>query len=419
MNIYYDIINLKIALGGEILNRVILENEYDANKQVARMLGLLWICCLGFELLSVLDLIIKNQNFTEVFLFLTVILLMPLYLVEVIGMRRKSIKYFICISEVLAVGILYTFFTYQAVLFFVIPVIITCRYYSKDMIYFAIVSSFIMMILSTVFGCIWGLVDLNVRNIMLINNDVNGSEMLYTFRYIFLPRILAFGVVSSVCVQIISKAYSFIIKQQQNANNILYTQEQVIISFAQIIEAKSGETGQHVKRVSEYCRILAREIGFSREEIEYIRIASMMHDVGKLMIPSDILEKPGALSDEEFAIIKSHVIEGENLLHNAKGKIMEYARIIALEHHERWDGTGYLGMKTDQIHMISRIVAVADVFDALVSKRSYKKGWSPQEAYNKIIAEKGKHFSPDVVDAFERAFDEFLFIIDIYSDGEE
>ena len=107
------------------------------------------------------------------------------------------------------------------------------------------------------------------------------------------------------------------------------------------------------------------------------------------------------------------------MLHNAKGKIMEYARIIALEHHERWDGTGYLGMKTDQIHMISRIVAVADVFDALVSKRSYKKGWSPQEAYNKIIAEKGKHFSPDVVDAFERAFDEFLFIIDIYSDGEE
>ena len=191
----------------------------------------------------------------------------------------------------------------------------------------------------------------------------------------------------------------------------LKSQEQVILAFAEISEAKSGQTGRHVKRVSEYCRVLAEDMGFDEEEVERIRIASMMHDVGKLLINPEIVEKPDKLTDEEFTEMKKHVIIGENLLHKAPGKLMEYARIIAYEHHEKWDGTGYLGMKGEKIHLISRIVAVADVFDALVSKRSYKKAWSTDEARDIIKSESGTHFDPNVVTAFLDHFDE---IVDVF-----
>ena len=116
-------------------------------------------------------------------------------------------------------------------------------------------------------------------------------------------------------------------------------------------------------------------MGYTPEEVDTIRIASMMHDIGKLNLPSSIIEKPGKLTDEEFEIIKTHVTEGEKLLHNCPGKIMEIARIIALQHHEKWNGKGYLGLKKTEIALESRIVALADVFDALVSKRPFKEAF--------------------------------------------
>lgn len=198
----------------------------------------------------------------------------------------------------------------------------------------------------------------------------------------------------------------------------LKSQEQVILAFAEISEAKSGQTGRHVKRVSEYCRVLAADMGYDEEEVELIRIASMMHDVGKLLINPEIVEKPDKLTDQEFTEMKKHVIIGENLLHKAPGKLMEYARIIAYEHHEKWDGTGYLGMKGEKIHLISRIAAVADVFDALVSKRSYKKAWTTDQAREIIMSESGTHFDPNVVQAFLDHFDEIVEVFHSFPEME-
>jgi len=143
----------------------------------------------------------------------------------------------------------------------------------------------------------------------------------------------------------------------------------------------------------------------------------MMHDIGKLMVPNEILEKKGRLLPVEEAVMRQHVGYGGMMLENTSGKIMEYARVIALQHHERWDGGGYPGhLFGEHISPVSRIVSLADVFDALVSRRSYKPAWLPDDARAEIIRQRGKQFAPECVDAFLRTYDQFLEIIKNYPD---
>lgn len=206
------------------------------------------------------------------------------------------------------------------------------------------------------------------------------------------------------------------INQTTVNNSIFKTQEAVILSFAEISESKSHQTGQHVKRVSEYTRIMAGCAGYSESQCSQIALAAMMHDIGKLMIPPEILEKPARLTDEEFAVIKTHVTYGEELLKNSPGEVMNMARKIALQHHERWDGKGYLGCKGEEIDALARLVTVADVFDALVSKRSYKEGWAPKDAFNEIVEQRGKQFAPYAVDIFVKCYDDIYATLMQYPD---
>ncbi len=207
------------------------------------------------------------------------------------------------------------------------------------------------------------------------------------------------------------------VERESLATQLQEAQEKTILAFAQVIERKSPQTGSHVLRVSEYSAILARELGFGEKKVQYIRIASMMHDIGKIMIPNDILEKPSELTMDEFEIMKKHVDYGRELLSNQNDEIMHLAQIIASEHHERWDGNGYTrGLKENQIDISAQIVAVADTFDALTSRRTYKDAWSAEHAKNEILAERGKKFSPEVVEAFRNRFDDILFILENYRD---
>lgn len=196
------------------------------------------------------------------------------------------------------------------------------------------------------------------------------------------------------------------------------TQEELVRALSEISESKSGQTGKHIKRVSEYMKIMAEAIQLDNEEKDCLVIASMMHDIGKLLIPESIIEKSGKLTKEEFEVIKTHVKLGYKLLEYSPGRIMEIARIIALQHHEKWDGTGYLGMKGEEIDYYSRIMAIVDVFDALMSRRSYKESWSIDETYNEIVGQSGKHFDPDIVELFKEHFNEFLYVLMQYPDCE-
>lgn len=219
---------------------------------------------------------------------------------------------------------------------------------------------------------------------------------------VFLMSVVAYSIVYRNAMMMKS-AISTAITMQNNQIGLIY-------SFAELSESKSKFTGEHIKRVSEYMRVLGRASGFDEEYVEKLSIASIMHDIGKLMISEEILDKPSKLTDEEYQIMKNHVLYGEALLKNCPGEIMHLACILAKEHHEKWDGTGYLGMKGEEIAYISRLMAVCDVFDALTADRYYKKGWSLEDTFDEIVRLSGKHFDPKVVQLFIIHFDEFKAI---------
>ena len=195
------------------------------------------------------------------------------------------------------------------------------------------------------------------------------------------------------------------------------SQKEVIFHIAETMECRSAETGSHVRRVSEYVRLLALKYGLGEEQAEMLKLASSAHDLGKIGIPDSILNKPGPLTTEEYEIIKSHVQRGHDLLMRSSSPIIQTAARIILLHHERWDGQGYpQGLKEEQTHIHGRIVAVADVFDALSNKRVYHQAWTWDEVFDYFLEQSGKHFDPCLVDILLANRDEFIAIWDQYQD---
>lgn len=176
-------------------------------------------------------------------------------------------------------------------------------------------------------------------------------------------------------------------------------------------ELRDDDTGCHVSRVSEYAALLAREAGLEPERCELIRRAAPLHDIGKIGIPDSILLKPGKLTDEEFAIMKSHVVVGARILEGSSCDVVRLAETIALTHHERWDGRGYPnGLIGSDIPLEGRIVAICDVFDALTSERPYKQAWPVEKAVAEIERCAGTQFDADLVACFLRIVPELLMI---------
>ncbi|MCU7936479.1 MAG: response regulator [Candidatus Thiodiazotropha sp. (ex Dulcina madagascariensis)] len=186
------------------------------------------------------------------------------------------------------------------------------------------------------------------------------------------------------------------------------SQKEMIYAMTGLIESVSDETGQHSRRVSELSYLLAHyHPSLKDEDAETIYHATPLHDLGKMAIPPAIIQKPGRLTDEEYLIVKGHSAEGHKILKHSKRKTLKTADIIAYEHHEKWDGSGYpRGLKGEEIHLYGRIVALADVFEAITHKRAYKKAWSIDKAVSYINEHRGKQFDPQLVDIFMEHLDE-------------
>jgi len=196
------------------------------------------------------------------------------------------------------------------------------------------------------------------------------------------------------------------------------TQKEVIYKMGEIGETRSKETGNHVKRVAEYSRLLAILYGIDKEKANILFTASPMHDIGKVGIPDSILKKPGRLTKEEFEIMKTHVEIGYNILKGSTREVLQTAAIVANEHHEKWDGSGYpQGLKDENIHIFGRITALADVFDALGSERCYKEAWKDEEIFKLLKEESGKHFDPKLIELFFDNFEKFDEIRKKYKDN--
>lgn len=190
----------------------------------------------------------------------------------------------------------------------------------------------------------------------------------------------------------------------------------VIRSLGVASEYRDNDTGLHIMRMSNFAQAIAKALGLPEAQRELLYITAPMHDVGKIGIADSVLLKPGKLTPEEFEIMKTHTDIGMTIL-KGKDELIVAARDIAGSHHERWDGKGYpRGLKGEDIPVLARICAVADVFDALTSSRPYKKAWAVDEAYDWVLAESGKHFDPNIVTAFSAAMPDILRIRELYRD---
>lgn len=195
------------------------------------------------------------------------------------------------------------------------------------------------------------------------------------------------------------------------------TQKEVVFTMGAIGERRSKETGNHVKRVAEYSKLLAIFYGLDEADAEMLKQASPMHDIGKVGIPDAVLNKPDILDEAEKKIINTHTQLGYDMLKHSDRPLLKMAATIAYEHHEKWDGTGYPNAtKGEDIHIYGRITAVADVFDALGSDRVYKKAWEIDEILTFFKKERGKHFDPKLIDIFFENLDEFIEIRDKHID---
>jgi len=255
----------------------------------------------------------------------------------------------------------------------------------------------------------------HTKSVLVIPIQDQNGEIMGTYQAI--NKLTEEGIFTLKDMHLLTLAASYSGKALESAilnEEIEQTQKEIIFTMGEIGESRSKETGNHVKRVAEYSKVLALKYGLSPSESELIKMASPMHDIGKVSIPDEVLKKPGKLTDEEFEIIKAHSQTGFDLLKNSNRQILQSAAIIAHQHHEKWNGKGY--PQGEEIHIYGRITAIADVFDALASDRCYKKAWELDRVINLFKEERGIQFDPKIVEVFLDSLDEILALKEKYVD---
>ena len=196
-----------------------------------------------------------------------------------------------------------------------------------------------------------------------------------------------------------------------------HNQREMVVTLCETIESRSLETGNHVHRVAEYSRVLGRLVGLPEHEVDLLFLASPLHDTGKIAVPDGVLNKPGPHNPAEAGLMRTHAEAGARIFANRDTEVLRAASIVAGQHHERWDGKGYPGgLRGDGIHVFGRITALADVFDALCSRRCYKEPWPMEKVFDYIRSQRGGHFDPKLVDLFIGNLDRFLEIRAQYPD---
>ena len=337
-----------------------------------------------------------------------IIMFVPTVLYNFLHLDSIFVRYMVITLIVFMSGLLYSILSYHVIIMLVFPTVISCLYCDVKSVIYASVLSVPVMIVS---------------HLLAFMLKVVPDEPLVTLHgvifYGILPRVLEFAAIAVICASTAGKIQKLIRGLAEKNDELYVEQEMLVTSLAEMIEAQSQETGKHVKRVSEYTRILCEALGMNEDQVWEVSSAAALHDVGKVMVPQEIINKPGKLTPEEFDIIRKHVQYGKKLLEKSHGELLQLSADIAYHHHERYDGTGYMGVKGENINLYARCVSVADVFDALVSRRPYKRAWSPDEARTEILSQSGKQFDPKIVKLFDENYSKFLEVLAKYPDCDE
>ncbi|MFI3201426.1 MAG: HD-GYP domain-containing protein [Eubacteriales bacterium] len=350
-------------------------------------------------LLNIFNIYDLDKQMMNVILVITAILMcIPIVLFRIWN-KPHIMRYVTAFIIVVEIGIIYSITTIHTVLLFTFPLVLFSIYSSVIMNRFIMGSTIIIMLVSHISSHYFTIVPEEPF-------DNIGDILTYSF----LPRLVQFLFFAIIIQYAVKRNQNLINTVMKYSEDMFVAQEELVRQFSEISESKSGQTGSHIKRVACYMEVLTKELELPEEEQQCVVVGSMLHDIGKLLISSEIIEKPGKLTKEEFEVIKEHVQFGYKLLQNSPGPVMEIGAKIALEHHEKWDGTGYLGIKGEEIDYHSRIMAIVDVFDALISKRSYKEKWRLEDAYEEIISQSGRHFDPEIVKVFQKCYPQLVKI---------
>lgn len=387
-------------------NNLIKDFEKDSDSRMSSICRILTGLILFAILLNVLHVFKITTELYPTLIISAIILLLPTLFFDILKWKTKTVRYIVLTLLVIMSGLMYAILSYHVIIMLALPVVASCLYCERSNVIYTTALSIPVMVIS---------------HLIAFNLKIVPDEPLVTLHgvvfYGIVPRVIELVAVSLICIAITGK-FQRLIKDLVKKNNELYEEQQIIVeSLSELVESQSHETGNHVKRVAAYTEILCRAMGLSEEETWKISVASMMHDVGKIAVPREILHKPGRLTEDEFAEIKKHVDYGHKLLEHSSGEVMRLAADIAWHHHERFDGKGYQNnLEGEQIGIYARCVAVADVFDALVSKRCYKNSWTPEQAREEIISQAGRQFDPQITKLFDEHFDEFLKVMEEYPD---
>ena len=342
-------------------------------------------------------------------------------------LERPGFKYFILICVYLGIGVVCVMLTHNVVILLTVPALMAAQYRDqKRLLRWTLISTVLLVPVSVYGGYFIGALDRNMLKVVesseaTLENRLRlatPTRMTELLTHYVLPRLLCLIAVDILASGITRRTGKMLDREAALAEKVREEMERrtgmlsrVIEDLAAVIETRDEGTGDHVLRTKAYVGMIARwmqaEDGFrerlSDEYIEEICDAAPLHDVGKIAVSDLILLKPGKLTDEEFEAMKQHTVKGgkmiRNIFSNLEGDaFLKTAEEIAVSHHEKWNGRGYpYGLQGEEIPLPARIMAVADVFDALVSERVYKAPMPPEEALELIVSEGGSHFDPDII----------------------
>lgn len=377
----------------------------DANYTLAFISRIAALLMLAVVVLTACGVFILEEGIYPVMAVSITVMMLPTLFYNVLHKDTVFLKYLFLTFLVLMSGLLYAILSYHVIIMLVFPVFFSCLYCEKKSVLYTSLLSYPVIV---------------AAHLLAFYLKMVPDEPLVTLRgviaYGIVPRLIEYTIFIAIALSMTGKAQRLIERLIQSNRELYENQQTVVSSLSEMIETKSHDTGSHVRRVCEYTKILCRACGMDDGETWLVGTAAMMHDVGKLMIPAETLNKPGKLTDEEYSAIKEHVEYGWKMLKDAPGDLMRISAEIARDHHERFDGGGYLHKKGEEISRYARIVSVADVFDALVSRRPYKEAWDVNDAKAEILSQSGKQFDPAIVKLFEENFDLFIQVHKAYPD---
>lgn len=387
--------------------KLLIKFKRNTNYTLALICRIAALLMLVVIILTACDVFILGNEIYPVLAVSITIMLLPTLFYNILHKDNTFLKYAFLTILVLMSGLLYALLSYHVILMLAFPVLVSCLYCERKCVVYTSVLSYPVIIAAHFIAFALKLVP---------------DEPLITLKgviaYGILPRLLEFTIMFIIAFTMTGKVEKLISGLIDKNRESYENQKTVVYSLSEMIETQSHDTGAHVKRVSEYTKILCQALGMSDEDVWLVSTAAMMHDVGKLMVPTEILNKPAKLTPEEFSVVKKHVEYGQKMMENAPGELMQVSTQIAHEHHEKFNGDGYLHKSGEEISIYARIVAIADVFDALVSRRPYKEPWDLDAAKQEILSQSGKQFDPELVDLFDKNFDKFVSVHASYPDAE-